>query len=60
MQRVIFYNERIFATRSERVLQRKTSDFLQRATSATNSEQNLQPVTSDFTTSSKQRVNINV
>ena len=56
---MIFYNERIFATSSERILQQKTSDFLQRATSATGKEQNLQPVTSDFTTSSNQRVNIN-
>ena len=36
------------ATSNERILQRVTSDFLQRATSATSSEWILQQVTSDF------------
>ena len=37
-----------FATSNERILQRVTSDFLQRETSATSNEQSLQQVTSDF------------
>ena len=37
-----------FATSNERILQRVTSDFLQRATSATSNERILQRVTSDF------------
>ena len=36
------------ATSNERVLQRVTSDILQRATSATTNKQILQRVTSDF------------
>ena len=36
------------ATNNERILQRVTSDFLQRATSATSNERILQQVTSDF------------
>ena len=36
------------ATSNERILQRVTSEFLQRATSATSNEQILQRVTSDF------------
>ena len=40
-------------------MQRVTSDFLQRATSATSNERILQRVTSDFTTSEEQRVNFN-
>ena len=36
------------ATSNERVLQRVTSNFLQRATSATTNKQILQRVTSDF------------
>ena len=36
------------ATSNERILQRVTSDFLQRATSATSNERILQRVTSDF------------
>ena len=43
----------------EQLLQRVTSDFLQRATSATSNERILQRVTSDSTTSNKQRVNFN-
>ena len=44
------------ATSNEQILQRVTSDLLQRATSATSNEQILQRVTSDFTTSNEQRV----
>ena len=44
------------ATSNERILQRVTSDFLQRATSATSNERILQRVRSDFTTSNEQRV----
>ena len=44
---------------NEQLLQRVTSDFLQRATSETSNEQMLQVVSSDFTTSSDQRVNFN-
>ena len=47
------------ATSNERILQRVTSDFLQRATSATSNERILQRVRSDFTTSNEQRVNFN-
>ena len=36
------------ATSNERILQRVTSEFLQRATSAMNNEPILQGVTSDF------------
>ena len=36
------------ATSKEQILQRVTSDFLQRATSAASNERILQPVTSDF------------
>ena len=36
------------ATNNEQILQRVTSEFLQRATSAMNNEQILQAVTSDF------------
>ena len=36
------------ATSSERILQRVTSDFLQRATTSTSNERILQRVTSDF------------
>ena len=38
------------------MLQRVTSEFLQRATSVTSNEGILQRVTSDFTTSNEQRV----
>ena len=41
---------------NEQLLQRVTSDFLQRATSTTCKEQILQPAMSDFTTSNEQRV----
>ena len=44
---------------NEQLLQRVTSDFLQRATSTTSNERILQRVTSDFTTSNEQRVNFN-
>ena len=44
---------------NEQLLQRVTSDFLQRATSATSNEEILQQVTSDFTTSEFQRVTSN-
>ena len=44
---------------NEQLLQRVTSDFLQRATSETSNEQMLQVASSDFTTSSDQRVNFN-
>ena len=44
---------------NEQLLQRVTSDFLQRATSTTGNERILQGVTSDFTTSNEQRVNFN-
>ena len=44
---------------NEQLLQRVTSDFSQRATSATSNEQILQQVTSDFATSNKQRGNFN-
>ena len=36
------------ATSKEQILQRVTSDFLQRATSAASNDRILQPVTSDF------------
>ena len=41
------------------MLQLATSDFLQRAISATSIERILQLATSDFTTSNEQRVNFN-
>ena len=44
---------------NERILHRITSEFLQRATSATSSEGILQGVTIDFTMSNKQQVNFN-
>ena len=44
---------------NKQLLQRVTSDFLQRITAATTNEQILQRVTSDFTTSNEQRVNFN-
>ena len=44
---------------NERILQRITSDFLQRAFSATINKQNLQRVTSDITIGNKQQVNFN-
>ena len=47
------------ATSNEQILQRVTSDFLQRATSARSKEGILKRETSDFTTSNKQRVNFN-
>ena len=56
---MIFCNEQIFATINEGVLQRVTSESLQRATSATSNERILQRVTSDFTKSNAQRVNFN-
>ena len=43
---------------NEQLLQRVTSDFLQRATSTTSNERILQRITSDFTTSNEQRVKI--
>ena len=43
---------------NEQLLQRVTSDFLQRATSTTSNERILQRVTSDFTTSNEQRMNL--
>ena len=44
---------------NEQLLQRVTSDFLQRATSATSNKRILQRVMSDFTTSNEQGVNFN-
>ena len=44
---------------NEQLLQRVTSDFLQRATSATSNKRILQRVTSDFTTSTDHGVNLN-
>ena len=44
---------------SEHLLERVTSEFLQRATSTTSNEQILQRVTIGFTTSNEQRVNFN-
>ena len=44
---------------NEQPLQRVTSEFFQRVTSATSNERILQRVTSDFTTSNEQRVNFN-
>ena len=41
-------SDSISATSNERILQRVTSEFLQRATSARSNEQILQQVTSDF------------
>ena len=46
------------ATSNEQILQRVTSDFLQRATSARSKEGILKRETSDFTTSNKQRVKL--
>ena len=40
---------------NEQLLQRVTSDFLQRATSTASNEQILQRATSDFTTSNEQQ-----
>ena len=45
---MIFYNERIFPTSNERILQRVRSDYLQRATSATSNERILQRVRSNY------------
>ena len=44
---------------NEQILQRVTSDFLERATPATNNERILQRVTSNFTTSNEQRASLN-
>ena len=44
---------------NEQLLQRVTSDFLERTTSARSNEQILQRVTSDFTMSNNERVNFN-
>ena len=43
-----FKEEWFFVTSNEQILQRVTSDFLQRATSVTSNERVLQLVTSDF------------
>ena len=56
---VFIYIKHSIATSNKRILQRVTSDFLQRATSTTSNERILQRVTSDYTTSNEQRVNFN-